>query len=718
MTGGLIQMVISGKQDVYLTINPEITFFKKVYRRHTNFSTELKEILPEFSPEYNNIVSFIINNGDAVHRCYLEIELPLLSFSDKYITNNAYKIRKQDMLTNINTNINLWNDSYINLKNYIDIELQLYRVLYNYLQIENITINTLKDEVTTFNFINKTQKDNYKNKIDDAIYISINISGYISSITKLLSNIDNSIYISRTTILNNLNQMYQKMLTHLSYYNLKLNEYKNQYTEQNKDNIINFNYAEYLGHNYFQYFTLEIGGLEIQKYTNDILHINQMHRIKQNEMPNYLEMIGHVDSLNTFNNSPKGNTKILVPLIFWFNKDSGSSLPLVALQYSSIIVNAYINNISNIISFRNYEKMYDDIVNIEISVDTYILNINLIYNSYKINNITQSITYNCLFINAELLKIKFLDLSESDINIILTNNGTLYTLNQISILLNPNLSLVDAQTLNGISGNDTQYLINKYQWFNFMLNINNTIYNICGPKISSYYYYIDYNLYYSLINNPQIKLIAEIIYLDDIEREKFADSKLEYIIEKFEQDIYNVPSQKLFDCELSFTNPCKELLWYIQPQIFYDGLANYGQNISLLFDNYKYFNNSTVNIQKLQFNGLDILLTDVDLNYYTYLLSYKYFNNILVDGVYYNSFCLYPEETQPSGTVNLRQIKGKQYHLEFNQDFLTEYYNFLLTIYKSSSLITSKNAFILKFIAKNYDLFVVHKGKASLLFNY
>ena len=41
MTGGLLQIVTSGKQDIYLTINPEITFFKKVYRRYINFALEL-----------------------------------------------------------------------------------------------------------------------------------------------------------------------------------------------------------------------------------------------------------------------------------------------------------------------------------------------------------------------------------------------------------------------------------------------------------------------------------------------------------------------------------------------------------------------------------------------------------------------------------------------------------------------------------------------------
>ena len=40
MGGGLIQLVAYGSQDMYLTGNPQITFFKVVYRRHTNFSME------------------------------------------------------------------------------------------------------------------------------------------------------------------------------------------------------------------------------------------------------------------------------------------------------------------------------------------------------------------------------------------------------------------------------------------------------------------------------------------------------------------------------------------------------------------------------------------------------------------------------------------------------------------------------------------------------
>ena len=38
MGGGLMELVAKGSQDIYLTGNPQITFFKTIYKRHTNFS--------------------------------------------------------------------------------------------------------------------------------------------------------------------------------------------------------------------------------------------------------------------------------------------------------------------------------------------------------------------------------------------------------------------------------------------------------------------------------------------------------------------------------------------------------------------------------------------------------------------------------------------------------------------------------------------------------
>ena len=720
MTGGLLQIVTSGKQDIYLTINPEITFFKKVFRRYTNFSLELIEFLPDYPPNYNSLVTFNINKGDAIHRCYLEVEIDKMIFEDDLITNETYISRKELLKSDNQKLQKQWYDIYINLKNYVDIEIVLYRNLKKLLDLDNININSLKDEVIRYNYRNKNNKDQYKNKVEESVFIKIDISGYINSINKLVTNetsFDTTKYINKLEISNNLDKLYKNMVEYLNYYNINYVKYTD---ELNKKNHINFNFVDYLGHNYFLNFFLEIGGVEIQKYSNDVLHINQIHKIKQDNMDNYMEMIGYIPSLNEFNNKEKGNTKIIIPLNFWFNKDAGSSLPLVALQYSNIVIGARINEIKNIIAFQNFEKMFDEIRILTVNSNNgFIVNKNLIINNYKINLDSKSITYNCLFINDEFLKVKYPELSENNRTTILQNNGTQYTKNQITKILNPHLDDLTIENMNGISGNDTQYLINKIQWVGFMNDITNIIYVNIAPIIGSYYPYIDYNKYFSKITsinpNPKIKLIAEAVFLDDIEREKFADSKLEYVVETVNEDIFNINNQNQFECELSFVKPIKELIWYIQPQIYFDKISNYGQNINLLFDYKNYFKNDPILSQKLTFNQLDLLIDKVDMNYYTYLMSYKFLNNILPEGLYYYSFCLYPEESQPSGAFNLRQIKGKQYKLELNTNYLTELNNLILTLTKKSN---TKKTFLIKFIAKTYNFFTIEKGNGKLLFGY
>jgi hypothetical protein len=203
--------------------------------------------------------------------------------------------------------------------------------------------------------------------------------------------------------------------------------------------------------------------------------------------------------------------------------------------------------------------------------------------------------------------------------------------------------------------------------------------------------------------------LGEFLYFDDVERYKFANSKLEYIIENINVDSYNIADILSFSCDFSFTKPCKELYWYIQPTIFSVGLCEYGQNKQLLFNYEKYFANGIFNTQTIKLEQLDILLPNVDDNYYFYCLPYKYLNNNQPKGVYYHSFCLYPEETQPSGTANFSIIKGKQYNGTFRDDFL-EYY------FKNKSINPHNYNMLLRFFAKTYNMIIIHKGQSNLLF--
>ena len=74
MGGGLLQLVAYGAQDVYLTGNPQITFFKVVYRRHTNFSIEsIQQTFNGNAGFGSRVTCQISRNGDLVHKLYLQV---------------------------------------------------------------------------------------------------------------------------------------------------------------------------------------------------------------------------------------------------------------------------------------------------------------------------------------------------------------------------------------------------------------------------------------------------------------------------------------------------------------------------------------------------------------------------------------------------------------------------------------------------------------------
>jgi hypothetical protein len=103
MGGGLMQLVAYGAQDIYLTGNPQITFFKVVYRRHTNFSMEtIEQTINGTSTLTGSSTSgtvTISRNGDLVHKVYVtsstaSIENGMALISDVELEIGGQKIDK------------------------------------------------------------------------------------------------------------------------------------------------------------------------------------------------------------------------------------------------------------------------------------------------------------------------------------------------------------------------------------------------------------------------------------------------------------------------------------------------------------------------------------------------------------------------------------------------------------------------------------------------
>ncbi len=103
-----MQLVAYGAQDIYLTGNPQITFFKVVYRRHTNFSMETIEqtIQGASTTAGGNGTVTISRNGDLVSSVYVTSSTGGISHGSAIISEVELEIGGQ----RIDRQYEEWND--------------------------------------------------------------------------------------------------------------------------------------------------------------------------------------------------------------------------------------------------------------------------------------------------------------------------------------------------------------------------------------------------------------------------------------------------------------------------------------------------------------------------------------------------------------------------------------------------------------------------------
>ena len=111
MGGGLMQLVAYGAQDIYLTGNPQITFFKVVYRRHTNFSMETIEQTISGSAVCstgNKGTVTISRNGDLLHKVYVTTTGDTQGTGDQIISDVEVQIGGQRIDKHTTEWLQLW----------------------------------------------------------------------------------------------------------------------------------------------------------------------------------------------------------------------------------------------------------------------------------------------------------------------------------------------------------------------------------------------------------------------------------------------------------------------------------------------------------------------------------------------------------------------------------------------------------------------------------
>ena len=698
MPGGLLQIASSGIQDSYLTKHPEITFFKKNFKRHTKFSCETIEISIDGTPQYGqDFFVMIPKRGDLIHKCFFEIEIPKVNIDDSYITNSEYKTQKTNNLKNLENEMNKWLREYNELKNFSDIQINFYQKILILLNSTDISYQNILIEATLSARSNSRTLEQAVFKIDEDIKSKIDIISYVLNLNSHFDSEDDlpNNKITYKTFQNIINKLYENNIKQLKYYYSNYVYNKNKYNELNTGSI-DYAWVQSLGHHFFVKNEVEIGGQVIENYSNDHYNIYQYAKQKKDQLDNYNKVIGNIPEINDLS-TKKTTNNIYVPLNFWFNKISYDSLPLVALRYQEVKLNFTINDITNLLYFYDYKKDYENLLILEYSIAKHskpnlksitpnklskIINgvEQLEYTEIKYMERERIYIYHCTKLTRGLIELKFPNILSSELDYLFSTYGTNNTLTfqqylkfRISIKSDSNLS-------------------------NISLNLNG--YN--HPNIANY------NFLLNKFPSPSIKFYCQYIFLDDMERNKFANSRLEYIINIPRQVSTDVANNENYSTEIDLLNPTKHLIWFFRPKTLISGLDKYAYKNPNIYNSYDLYTDSIISNFKLILQDIPLIDFKYGEKFYSTVQKYKNGNKNSVDSFYYYSFSLFPREFQPSGSVNFSIIKGKYIQADLNPIFLSKYFD--------SNI--NKQSLNIEFVLINdyYNLIKVDKGKLNSVF--
>lgn len=573
MTGGLMNIISFGINDLYLTGTPQVTFFKIIYRRYTNFSKESVEFTIG-NLNFNDEISIPIPRvGDLINNIYLKFVIPKIS------------LRKTDLATDLTseqltflktpyTYPNMYNtkqvaisdiaSKYSIINKFMEINMNGYRVASNIKNIKNQTvqnyINSILDVLTYPSSLHQEYFDslNLSLEIEHTLF---NSNEYNIILDPNLSSLRETIYLLITKPIDDGKKTYDDFSIQYVYNILTktvdicnktksyfFNKVKEAYVEKLDEISLNVKFAwiKNLGHAMIDWIDVYIGGERMDRRTGDFMNVWRELTGNEQEML-YNKMIGNVLELITFDKNPKPEYTIIIPLQFWFCKYAGLSFPHISLQYEPI---------------------------------------NLIL---KLNEFNQ-----CAYV--EKLHMQ--------------NGKTVQEILQINEL-----------TLNDI-------------WNNNGFSITTSI-------------LIDY------------------VYLDTLERRRFAKSGLEYMIDIVDEMKINNLISSDQDIKLNFMGCSRELIWRANKNSYIQDNSNL---IKMPF-NYSYTPQGVgnpINDSVLILNSYD-RFEMLSQNYFNYIQPYQSHTRTPSDGVNMYSFCLYPQEYQTCGTLNFSRFINPRLTFKINK---------------------------------------------------
>lgn len=378
MPGGLIQVVAYGSQDLFLTGTPEITYFKVVYRRYTNYSTDTVAIPFDGTPGFGKVAGVTIPKiADIMHKVHLQLTIPSVNYP-RDTTSSTYKTLLQNAQTDYNTALSNYNI----VTSYMNLNINAYRQAYNtYIAINTSVSDMVNEVISAFGPIAYNLTTSSKTSQTDANAIIVN--NFYSLFTNLITasgsfsstiNFDPK-WIGMNEVIaqfgSNINSISTSVLITAMQFGVTQSERAQQYfysllldTKDALANIQNTNrkfaWVDKLGHSIIDYIEVTIGGTTIDKHYGRWIDIWYELTSNTTSESIYNKLIGNIPELTTFDRTVKPSYTIYLPLQFWFCRNNGLALPLVSLEYHDVDINIKLRNAEDV-SYIELESSEDQI---------------------------------------------------------------------------------------------------------------------------------------------------------------------------------------------------------------------------------------------------------------------------------------------------------------------------------------------------------------------
>lgn len=426
-----------------------------------------------------------------------------------------------------------------------------------------------------------------------------------------------------------------------------------EFVENNTiSNKLKFAWVNNIGYYIIKSINIEIGGQIINKHYGEWLYIwNELTHQKTDQ---FNKMIGNVNSLNNFTNG-KDSYRIYIPLQFWFCTTPGLALPMVNLQFSEVKINLEFNNVKDcyVNAPTNYIKVYSDLVHYEQFeyIEQTIDNLKAIGQFIYFDKLTKKLYFN------KISKRNFQSITSS----------------------------IDATDTDAVyeeirkDANKKYLLVGKTSRFESMMLFNTVEQVNSFPRITN-------------LNIKDCFLLIEYIFLDEMERTKFALNNHEYLINQVQYSGEKLLDSRFKKFNLGFNHPCKEFIWISQLQ--YKNTVN-----KFNFTN-NYNESNGTNIIKnetINLNGNE-RVSYRNSQYFGNIQKYQNHSNGGAKGINVYSFGLYPELQQPSGSCNMSKIDKIDLQIE------------------TDSVISLNNTGKLRIYALSYNILRIDNGLSGLVF--